>query len=60
MRENLLMWLAWRMPRGLVYWCVIRVWAAATTGEYGSEEGPAIRVETALKRWDDGRRAVIA
>ena len=25
MKEKILIWLAWRMPHDLVYWCAIRV-----------------------------------
>ena len=38
MRENLYRWLAWKLPRGLVYWCYIRVAATVTT------DGPMTRI----------------
>ena len=43
--------LAWRLPRKLVYFCVIRMWAKTTTGKYGNTEVPALTVDEMLKRW---------
>jgi hypothetical protein len=52
MREKFWFWLAWRLPRPLVYFATIRCWANATTGEYGSVDAPAATVADALKRWE--------
>lgn len=52
MRERLCIWIAWKLPRQLVYWCVIRVWAATTSGKYGSVEAPAARMNECLNRWE--------
>ena len=35
MREKLHMWLAWKCPKWLVYWCSIRLLANATQRENG-------------------------
>ena len=51
-RERLLIWLAWRMPRSLSYWCAVRVGAHATTGDWGHFNTPETTVLDALKRWD--------
>ena len=42
---------AWLLPRKIVYWCAIRVWAHATTGPYGNTEAPAVTCSTAIERW---------
>lgn len=52
MTDKFFQWLAWRMPRKLVYFCAIRLGAAATTGQYGDTEVPALLFTDALKRWD--------
>jgi hypothetical protein len=33
-KNKVCMWLAFRMPKRLVYWCSIRLEAYATTGKY--------------------------
>ena len=50
MIEKLCIWLAWKMPRQLVYWCAIRLNAHATAAGY--ETVPELTVMDALKRWD--------
>lgn len=53
MREKLLIWIAWHLPKELVKWCYIRVGVYATTGEYGNTVVPEITMTDALKRWYD-------
>jgi hypothetical protein len=50
--EKIWQWLAWRLPRGLVYWCAIRVMAHATTGRYGTTVVPELPAMEALSRWE--------
>lgn len=38
------------LPTSIVYWCAIRLWANATTGEYSNEEAPSVTVSDAIKR----------
>jgi hypothetical protein len=52
MMEKIVIALAWRMPRRLVYWCAIRVGAHATQGPYSKQEVPALTFMDALKRWE--------
>lgn len=49
--EKAQMWFAWRLPKWLVYWCVIRLWAHGTTGDYGSTHPNELLWDEALKRW---------
>lgn len=51
-QEAALRWLVWRLPRGLVYWCYIRVGVHATTGRYGDTIVPELPMMEALKRWE--------
>ena len=46
-------WLAWKLPRPLVYWAVIRAGVHATTGPYSSQIVPETTLPDVLKRWDD-------
>lgn len=49
--ERLTIFVAWRLPRRLVYWCAIRVGAHATQGPYSDQEVPALTAMDAIKRW---------
>jgi hypothetical protein len=45
-------WIAWRLPRKVVYWCAIRLMANATVGPYDSQIVPNLTAIDALKRWE--------
>lgn len=51
MIEKLIMFIVWRMPRKLVYWCSIRLIANATQGQYGNTIVPELSAMDALRRW---------
>lgn len=53
--EKCYIWLAWKLPRRLVYWCVVRAAAHATTGSWSHVETPAVTVVECLERWRDVR-----
>lgn len=44
-------WVAWRLPRRLVYWAAIRLGAEATTGQYSNQIVPELRFVDAIERW---------
>lgn len=44
-------WLAWKLPKKLVYWACIRVFAHATTGKYSHQNVVALTFSEALGRW---------
>lgn len=52
MKEKILMWIAWHMPRSVAYWCAVRVNANATTGKYETQVVPELTAMDALKRWE--------
>jgi len=51
MRDAMLCWLAYWLPRRLVYFCAIRLMAAATTGRYSTQVVPDLLALDALRRW---------
>jgi len=53
MKENILIRLAWAMPRSLAYWCAVRVMAHATTGKYSHQVVPELTAMDALARWNN-------
>ena len=44
-------WLSFRLPRKLVYFCAVRLFAEVTTGKYSSTVVPELTVIDALKRF---------
>ena len=52
MKEKLQMWAAWKLPKWLVKWAAVRMFAHAATGEYSEQEVPALYAMDALRRWD--------
>ncbi len=44
-------WLAFHLPRGLVYHCTIRLVAYATVGAWSGQVVPELTVLDALQRW---------
>ncbi len=52
MRERFWIWLAWHLPRPLVYWSAIRHMAHATQGRWSTEVAPELPAVDALERWE--------
>ncbi len=52
-RSKRWLWLAHRMPKKLVYFCTIRLWAYATCGKYENTIVPKLTFMDALERWED-------
>ena len=51
MSEKFWIWLAWKLPKDLVYWCAVRVASHATTTA-GVEEPDRVGIIQMLKRWE--------
>jgi len=43
--------IAWWLPKKLVYFCLIRGWANATTGEYSDTDAMKITADEVMRRW---------
>jgi hypothetical protein len=52
MKEKVWQWLAWHLPKVLVYWASIRLMANATMGKYSSQDVTRLNAITALERWE--------
>src|SRR5215831_16974005 len=52
MTEKINIWLAWHLPRSVVYWAGIRMGAHATSGCWGNECPSETLFITVLKRWE--------
>lgn len=53
--DTIMRWVAWKLPRRIVYWSYIRVGAYATTGKHGSTVVPELNMMDALERWETPR-----
>ena len=51
-KDGLCRGLAWLLPRRVVYFCVIRAWAFATCGEYGTTVATEVTADEVVQRWD--------
>jgi hypothetical protein len=51
LKERFWSWLAWRLPRRLVYWSAVRLFSRATVKEYSETEPGKLLVVKALQRW---------
>jgi len=52
-KEKFYRWLAWKLPRDLIYWCTIRLFAHATTVGKGKTQTPdEVTIWQALERWE--------
>ena len=52
MKEKIILWIAWRLPKTLVMWCGFRIGAHATQGAYGTTIVPELTFMDAMKRWE--------
>jgi hypothetical protein len=52
MLDKIMMSIAWKLPRRLVYWCAIRLGANATQGDYSDQIVPDLTFFDALDRWE--------
>ncbi len=51
--EKVVIWIAFHLPRSLVYWATIRLIGYATTGKYSNTIVPELGAMDALQRWDN-------
>lgn len=50
--EKVWIFIAWRLPRRLAFWCALRVMAHATTGRWGNQIVPELLFIDAVERWE--------
>jgi hypothetical protein len=50
--ENFWMWLAWKLPKPLIYWCAIRLGVNATVDKYSYQTVSKLNFIDALERWN--------
>lgn len=50
-KDGVARWVAYRLPRRVVYFAAIRLGAHATTGEYDTTMVPELKFVDALERW---------
>lgn len=51
MKEKLITWIAWHLPKSIVYWCSIRLGANATQDKWADHSPTDLNFMDALKRW---------
>ena len=52
--ERFFRWVAWKLPRQLVYWCAIRLLAHVTSGYWSKTVVPELTAVDALQRFEKG------
>ena len=55
-RDRIWKWIAYHLPRRLVYWAAMRMLAEATTGPYAHQEVPKLTFMMGVARWGLGPR----
>lgn len=53
MKEKIVTWIAWHLPKSIVYWCTIRAGVHASTGEYSNQIVPEMHFTDVLQRCQD-------
>ena len=52
MKTKIVIWIVWKLPRFIIYWCGMRILAHATSKQWSSTIVPGLTVMEALDRWD--------
>lgn len=50
--DNILMAFVWKLPRWVIYWSAIRLWAHGTSGKWGNTSPTELTFDVALDRWN--------
>ena len=51
-KDKVAKWVAYMLPKRIVYWAAFRVISNATTGKHSKQEVPALTCVEAMARWD--------
>jgi len=54
--KEIIIWIAWKLPKQIVYWCAVRLISHATTGQYSNQVVPELLAMDALQRWETSAR----
>ena len=54
-RDKFWQWLAFKMPKALIYFCGIRLWAWATSKQWEDQDATTVTMDQCLDRWDNLR-----
>ena len=46
-------WIAWHLPKNLIYWCFMRVVVFSTSKKYSNTGVPGLTAMDALERWGE-------
>jgi hypothetical protein len=49
--EKLATWIAWHLPRQIVYWTIVRIFAVSSTGKFSNKEAGSITLFDAIEVW---------
>jgi len=52
LKEDFYHWLAWRLPKKLVYYATVRLMTHGTGSDYNKTNVNTVRAITLLKRWE--------
>jgi len=52
LKEDFYNWLAWKLPKKLVYYATVRLIAWGTSGDYSYTNVTSVRAVTVIKRWE--------
>ena len=52
-RTQIRRWIAYHLPRKLIYWCLERVIVFSTTGKYSKTKTDELNIVDAMKRWQN-------
>ena len=51
-KEKYWFWVSKKVPNKLVYFVLIRAWAYATCGKYGTTNATEITMDEVIRRWE--------
>lgn len=52
-RDGFWRWIAWHLPRQVVYHATIRAWVFSLSGKHGHQQPTEVHTFETVKRWDE-------
>ena len=53
MIEKLTIWIAWHLPRSIVKWAAVRMFAVASAGKFATKDAGAITFFDGMEAWNE-------